>query len=307
MEFTKYMHVENFGRDEVEGIEVGTCFLFPKLDGTNASIWACGGEVFFGSRNRGLYQGEDDNAGFREAIVANTPLYEALESFFGEFPMYTLFGEWLVPHTIKEYREDAWRKFYLFDIYNRETGEYLPFDKQLALLSYCDLLSEVLVHPLISIKNPTHEDLLKCMEKNTFLMEEGVGFGEGIVIKNYDFVNKYGRVVWAKLKTRAFLDRHNRTMGAPKVEREMVEQDIADEYITAENVAKTAKKIEAEHKTGWRSEYIPELLGRIYHDLVSDNMWEALKTFRRPVVDFKRLSSCASIRAKEVAPKLFGG
>ena len=26
------------------------------------------------------------------------------------------FGEWLVPHSLKTYREDAWRDFYIFDV-----------------------------------------------------------------------------------------------------------------------------------------------------------------------------------------------
>jgi hypothetical protein len=37
--FIKYMHLERFGNDEVEGIEIGTTYVFPKLDGTNAQVW----------------------------------------------------------------------------------------------------------------------------------------------------------------------------------------------------------------------------------------------------------------------------
>lgn len=33
MEFRKYMHLERFGNDEVQGIELGTCYIFSKLDG----------------------------------------------------------------------------------------------------------------------------------------------------------------------------------------------------------------------------------------------------------------------------------
>ena len=39
MMFKKYTHIVRFGHDEVEGIEDGTCYVFPKLDGANASIW----------------------------------------------------------------------------------------------------------------------------------------------------------------------------------------------------------------------------------------------------------------------------
>ena len=37
--FRKYTHVERFGNGAVNGIEVGECYIFPKIDGTNASVW----------------------------------------------------------------------------------------------------------------------------------------------------------------------------------------------------------------------------------------------------------------------------
>ena len=41
MEFKKYQHIERLGTLEVEGIELGTCYVFPKIDGTNGSnlVW----------------------------------------------------------------------------------------------------------------------------------------------------------------------------------------------------------------------------------------------------------------------------
>lgn len=31
-EFIKYPHLERFGTDEVDGINIGTCYIFPKID-----------------------------------------------------------------------------------------------------------------------------------------------------------------------------------------------------------------------------------------------------------------------------------
>lgn len=31
MSFIKYQHLERYGNTEVEGIEVGTCYVFPKI------------------------------------------------------------------------------------------------------------------------------------------------------------------------------------------------------------------------------------------------------------------------------------
>ena len=63
MEFRKYQHIERFGTDEVRGIEVGTNYVFPKIDGTNASVWlGDDGQVHCGSRTREITV-ENDNAG----------------------------------------------------------------------------------------------------------------------------------------------------------------------------------------------------------------------------------------------------
>ena len=54
MEFKKYQHVERYGTREVEGIEFGMCHIFPKIDGTNGSMWLSDCGIRYGSRKRAL-------------------------------------------------------------------------------------------------------------------------------------------------------------------------------------------------------------------------------------------------------------
>ena len=51
--YTKYQHIEKIGSGEVEGILKGTCYLFYKIDGTNACVWfdEDTNSLQFGSRN----------------------------------------------------------------------------------------------------------------------------------------------------------------------------------------------------------------------------------------------------------------
>jgi len=63
MKFQKYIHLEKFKTTEVENIEIGKCYIFPKIDGTNASVWIDNDCIQTGSRNRCLSI-EKDNAGF---------------------------------------------------------------------------------------------------------------------------------------------------------------------------------------------------------------------------------------------------
>lgn len=71
MNFVRYQHIERFGADEVENIELGICHVFPKIDGTNGSVWlGDDGKIQAGSRNR-ILSLDDDNAGFYAAIISD--------------------------------------------------------------------------------------------------------------------------------------------------------------------------------------------------------------------------------------------
>ena len=102
MEFLKYQHLEKFGTTEVMDIEMGTCYIFPKIDGTNASLWFDNG-VQGGSRRRHLSI-NSDNAGFLNWAIEQ----DEIINFFSVNKTLRLCGEWLVPHTLKTYIDSAW-------------------------------------------------------------------------------------------------------------------------------------------------------------------------------------------------------
>src|SRR6478609_7687293 len=121
MEFKEYQHIERLGATEVQNIELGECYVFPKIDGTNASVWLNNGKVQAGSRTRHLTL-EADNAGFLRWVSDNVSLL----NYLTENPTHRLFGEWLVPHSLKTYRPETWRRFYVFDVaVDKETEEIL--------------------------------------------------------------------------------------------------------------------------------------------------------------------------------------
>lgn len=106
MKFEKYQHVEQLGRDEVEGILNGTVYIFDKIDGSNVSVYLNDdGEIEVASRNR-VIPADNDHHGVR-AYILNNPKFT---KFFSVYPTLRLFGEWLIPHNIRNYRDDAWRK-----------------------------------------------------------------------------------------------------------------------------------------------------------------------------------------------------
>jgi len=309
MKFKKYQHIERFGNDEVQGIELGVCYIFPKIDGTNGSIWfqyvhdserRIIREIAAGSRNRQLSL-ENDNHGFMKYVIENDNIYKYLY----DHPDHRLYGEWLVPHSLKTYRNDAWRKFYVFDIVinvDNEKVEYIPYD------TYQEELEKYGIDyiPCIAkITNPSYEQLINQLEHNTFLIQNGKGSGEGIVIKNYGFHNKYGRQIWAKIVSSEFKEKHFRKMGPVNQEgKKMTEQEIVDNYCTEALIEKTYAKIVNECD-GWKSQYIPRLLNTVFHDLINEEIWNAIKKMKYPTINFKTLQTLVTYKIKEVKKEIF--
>lgn len=297
MEFRKYMHLERFGKEEVHGIELGECYIFPKLDGTNASIWNHNGELQAGSRNR-ILSVENDNAGFFQNIKGIEKYINLIE----KYPHLYFYGEWLVPHSLKTYREDAWRKFYIFDVYDSTKSRYLSYDEYSHIISQYEL---EYIRPLCVIKNASYDNLLKELERNTYLIKDGSGAGEGIIIKNYDYKNKYQRVCWAKLITNVSKEKHIAEMGGHvRIKKEMLEQRVVDKYVTKHLVDKVYSKIVNDNE-GWSSKFIPQLLNTVFYDLIKEESWSFIKEEKFPTINFKTLQTACTLKIKSLRNELF--
>lgn len=324
--FKPYMHIERFGNDEVEGIELGTSYIFPKIDGTNSSVWIVPAHplseddapnICAGSRNREISLA-NDNAGFAKwlnypyeeghhKVIDGLAIFEGpaynLYKFLCKKPHLRLYGEWLVPHTFKKYREDAWQKFYIFDVYNDEKHTYLPYE------SYKPLLDEFNIEyipPLAIINNANYEHFLKCLRENTYLCPQGGDPGEGIVIKNYSYYNKYGRQTWAKIIRQEFKEQHTKVAGASVIGSERMNEEILlNKIISLSLIDKTIAKIANEKSTGWQSKYIPELFGRLMHDIVTEELWNGLKEINYGSVNFKTLKTIMIMKVKQLKPEFF--
>lgn len=296
-DFTKYIHLERYGTDEVDGINIGQCYIFPKLDGTNASAWLgeCG-SVCAGSRNRKLSL-DDDNQGFMAWLVNNSGWAECL----AENSDLIFYGEWLVPHSLKTYRDEAWRKFYVFDVACAD-GSFMTYEQYKPI---CDKYSLDYIPCVMKSRNPDYDMLHIEATTNKFLLKEGELCGEGIVIKNYGFENRFGRQAWAKLITSTFKDKHVIEMGGKSIDNKMIEESIAEEFITGHLVEKIIAKIRAEEEC-FSAKHIPRLLSTAFHDLVTEELWEAIKKYKNPKIDFKALNRFAIMQVKKIKPELFG-
>ncbi len=350
MNFRKYNHVERLGHEKVEGITIGDVYVFPKLDGTNASVWfnqPTGGAgicavngaftVEAGSRTRTLSI-EADNAGFYRWVHEPDTIERFHEVARSGGMNWTIYGEWLVPHTLKTYRQEAWRRFYVFDVYDNHKGVYLHYDKYEPTIRAAGL---DLIEPLCIFTNPSDKQLQYEVEQNSYLIMDGAGAGEGVVLKNYPWQSVALRrcdtgANWAKIVRNEFKEENKRAFGTLEKGGEFqVEAAIAEEFVTQflvekvrskivcdltnedianeiepnpldgpkfrENIDKIHKRVQERH----RGKLIPRLLGTVFHDLVDEELWMALKKHKFPTVDFKRLRQHSIAQTKKYAGDLF--
>lgn len=305
LEYKKYQHIEKLGSGEVEGILNGTCYLFYKIDGTNACVWysELDATLHFGSRNRQLSL-DNDNSNFMSMMTKEPrlkPVYSDLLNFLCKNKNLIVYGEWLVPVNIKRYRDDAWKQFYVFDVYDSLTDTYWNyedykkvFDEEYPNIKYIPLICK--------LENPTEEDIKSHLEETgNFLISTGVG--EGIVIKNYNYINKYGRRTWAKVLTEDFLSNKKENRQSKKVAQEAgesVERDII-KLMTVDHVLKEkAKVMENRQSDTWESKFIPELLNRAFTEFFRDNWEIILKKFHNPTINFQVLKKYSDEFVKSI-------
>ena len=95
---------------------------------------------------------------------------------FSKYPNYVFFGEWLTSHTIK-YIQDAYKKFYFYDVYDKENECYLP---QSEVKRLADELNLRYVQTFYHGEFISWEHFMSFMHKSDI----AVDIPEGIVVKN---------------------------------------------------------------------------------------------------------------------------
>ena len=326
--FRRFDHVERGKHRAVDGICLGEVWVFPKLDGTNASVWAeeipkLSGTSYIvrvGSRSRTLSEGSD-NAGFYAYIHGDSDTACNLRLFALAHPQLVLYGEWLVPHTIKGYRDDAWRKFYVFDVFDREAGAYVDF------LTYRPMLREAGVDflPATRMTNPTGPELDEMAAKQSYLCKDGE-FGEGIVVKNYGWRNLFDRQPWMKVLRDGFMNKKViKSQGADHgaTEAEIAEA-LVDGHLVDKEYAKGINRLAESMKVVFdpnafiglnqfeafveehRGKIIGILLAQVFNCVIDEELTaRVLKKFGYPTVDFRVLRYAVTRRVKLLKPELF--
>lgn len=274
MKFKTYPKIHRLGKEEVEDILVGKVTVQEKIDGANVSIWLDEGVVRVGSRTRELPLDESFN-GFQEAVNAN----KKIKSFLVKYPTVRLYGEWLVKHTIT-YPDEAYRKIYLYDVYDEKEESYwsqrgVKEAAQQMGLEYPEIFAEDVVM--------TTEDILPFVGKSFVAAN-----GEGVVIKNVEFTNKFGDNVYAKVVHEKFKESNAIVFGGNNKHSEAYnEMYIVNKYCTLGRVQKIMQKLQNVTEKRLDMEHTSQIAGTCYHDMITEEIWGIIK--RTTLIDFRRL------------------
>lgn len=253
-EMKKYQSIVRHGKKGTHlTLEDGSdIVIMEKLDGANASFLIGDGKLRCFSRNTEL-DPSNTLRGFYEWVQSLTKEQQPREGLI-------LFGEWLCRHKL-DYGENE-NKFYLFDVYDTEKEEYLSFDEVSNVADQLDLL---LVPVFYAGKFQSMEHILSFVGKSE-LGEKG----EGVVVKNYSYRDRYGKQLFTKFVSDEFSEMQN-----VKKQKIKTQADALDEFVN--NTVTKARVQKILHKL------VDEDI--IKEDYAIEDMGSILKGFGSRIVD----------------------
>jgi len=273
MTYRSYPKIHRLGKEETDGILDKEVIVQEKVDGANVSIFWHEGKVRCGSRTRMLPEDESFN-GFQEAVKANVTLQRYLE----DNKHLILYGEWLVKHTIT-YPDEAYRKIYLFDIY--DTQEQLNLDQD-TVRETADKIG--LEYPFIFAVGSVTPEIIDAFVGKSAIAPAG----EGVVLKSSHFKNKFGDHVYAKVVHQKFKESNAIVFGGNNKHSDTYwEMYVVNKYCTTGRVQKIMQKLQSETDKRLDMEHTPRVAGTCYHDMITEEIWEICK--KVPALDFKAL------------------
>lgn len=234
MEQKKYQDITRLGHKTTVGVlnEGDWIVIQEKIDGANASFRKGeDGEILTFSRNNPL-TGEDGLGGFRKWALKNLDPDLLL-------PNIVYFGEWTNPHKVK-YPEYT-KQFFLYDMFDISTGKYLDFNR---VKDAHRMLNVNLVPVFYEGEYQSFEHLQSFVGRTALGGKLGdIDTGEGIVVKNVNYTDRFGNQKFVKLVTDAFREvQKQKAPKDPKLEQTQ-EQVFVSATMTEARVEKMLYKL----------------------------------------------------------------
>lgn len=277
--FKKIIRAERMSKTLSENRDnLGNIVVMEKIDGANASFTLDkDGKLRYFSRRRELFVGEDSLIGFVQWINKNVDT-----SKLEKDKVY--FGEWTTRHKL-DYGENH-KKFFLFDIYDINSEEYIHTDKVINVAKELNI-PHAPVFYAGKFKSMEH---LESMVGNSQLGE----IGEGIVIKFVDFQYRSSQL-YLKMVSENFLE-----VKQPKKKKVESIDELVSSTITVARADKMIRKMVDDGQLS-QEELTIENMGKILKvvgkEIVIDILEEELATFETAIA--KKLSKQVPLSVKK--------
>ena len=261
MKHKSYMDIKVASPATINGFEVGDHIIIQtKVDGANAAIrYDPETDSIVAQSRKNILNTSNTLRGFYEFTQLLDK--EAIKEVLGADLI--LYGEWLVSHSVS-YPENAYKDFYVYDIYDTEKNEWAPqwFVEQTAILLH-----------LPYVKTWYDGEFISWEHCKSFLPNSAYGEieQEGIVVKNMTKLNSldnhepfYVKIVNTRFKEK--MERKEKKAQSPEqIAFEEEENNKTKTIVTPARVEKLLNKLVDE-------EIIPENWGATHMTTIARNI-----------------------------------
>lgn len=263
-----------------------------KIDGANASIGFEDGELSCFSRKQKLSP-ENTLRGFYTLV--QTFDVEKYREVLGD--RYIIFGEWLVSHTIK-YPATRLSKFYVFDVWDTEVEQYVPWSVTKDFAAKLGLTTVPLFYdgPFVSWEH------VQSFVGKTEMDAEPTG--EGVVIKSQDRLDNkssntppYVKIVAAKFSEVHQSKPHE--VDPEKLAAKQAAETLAATIVTERRIQKLIEKAVDEGRL--RADWDEKDLGTIAKFLCKDVYADCVKEEPETVAQIENFGKIAAGIAMKLA------
>ena len=221
------------------------------------------------------------------------------KDYLDAHPNHILYGEWMIPHTIRSYSENVWKNFYVFDVfeYNEQSSKYISYEEYKEEL---DKFGIIYIPTLAILNHPSIDDIAALAKENHYLIPDQNHIGEGIVCKQYGYKNKWGHTVWGKFVADDFFNKKQKLRSKNHNIKYDFELRIASEYITEALILKEYAKICNEYPNSKQNERIGRILNAVYDAFLTEDLLDVVRKNKSCTLNFRHMKKQSDNRVKEV-------
>lgn len=234
----KYVDIERLKDKYATAFRAGEHItITEKIDGANASIYVNEDGALIACSRRNELNPQNNLQGFYEFVQSLD--VDIVAAALGK--QYILYGEWLVRHSIS-YPQERMKQFYVFDVFNTETEQYMPWEFTKQIAEFIGLKTVPLFYDGVFT---SWEDIYDFVGRTQMDAEP---CGEGVVIKSQDRLdNKYsGTPAYVKIVAAEFSEVHQskpHNVDPEKLAAKQEAEKLAVTIVTERRIIKGLEKL----------------------------------------------------------------